>query len=90
MQIVIDIPNSLYANISKIQRGSIASKRILDCVRGGTTLPKGHGRLIDADELKKEYPHDTDWDYPVNTNCFVVESIDNSPTIIDAESEDKE
>lgn len=51
-------------------------------------LPKGHGRLIDADELKKEYPHDTDWDYPVNTNSYVVESIDNSHTIIEADKEE--
>lgn len=59
-------------------------------IKNGTVLSKGHGRLIDADELKKEYPHDTDWDYPVNTNCYVVESIDNSPTIIEAESDGKE
>ena len=46
-----------------------------------------HGRLIDADALKKEYPHDTDWNYPVNTNCYVVESIDNAPTVIEAEED---
>ena len=38
-------------------------------------------RLIDADALKKEFPHDGDWDYPVNTNSFVVETINNAPTI---------
>ena len=46
-----------------------------------------HGRLIDADELKKEFPHDTDWEYPVNTNEYVCESIDDMPTVIDAEGE---
>ena len=50
-------------------------------------LPEKHGRLIDADLLKNEYPHDTDWDYPVNTNCYVSESIDNAPTVIEAEGE---
>ena len=44
-----------------------------------------HGRLIDADKLKEEFPHDEDWDYPVNTNSYVVEIIDKSPTIIEAE-----
>ena len=44
-----------------------------------------HGRLIDADKLKEEFPHDEDWDYPVNTNSYVVEAIDKSPTIIPAE-----
>ena len=48
MQIVIDIPNSIYANFPKIVNGSIASKRILDCVKRGTPLPKGHGDLIDV------------------------------------------
>lgn len=50
-------------------------------------LPEKHGRLIDAEKLKNEYPHDTDWDYPVNTNCYVCESIENAPTVIEAEGE---
>lgn len=45
-----------------------------------------HGRLIDADKLKEEFPHDEDWDYPVNTNSYVVETIDKSPTIIESEA----
>lgn len=46
-----------------------------------------HGKLIDAELLKNEFPHDADWDYPVNTNCYVCESIDNAPTVIEAEGE---
>ena len=38
-------------------------------------------RLIDADELKKEFPHDEDWDFPVNTNGYVVETINRMPTV---------
>ena len=38
MQIVIDIPNSLYANLSKIKFGTNASKRLLDCIKNGTPL----------------------------------------------------
>ena len=52
IELVIKIPNSLYANLSKITNGSIASKRILDCVKNGIPLPKEHGRLIDGDELE--------------------------------------
>lgn len=44
-----------------------------------------HGDLIDADELKKEFPKDTDWEYPVNTNQYVCETIDNAKTVIEAE-----
>ena len=42
MKLVIDIPNSLYANLSKIEYGTNASKRLLDCIKNGTPLPKGH------------------------------------------------
>lgn len=51
-------------------------------------LPETHGRLIDAEKLKNEYQHDTDWDYPVNTNCYVCESIDNASTVIEAEGKE--
>ena len=40
-----------------------------------------HGRLIDADALKNEFPKDSDWEYPVNTNEYVCEMIDAQPTI---------
>jgi hypothetical protein len=44
-----------------------------------------HGDLIDRDELKKEFPKDSDWEYPVNTNQYVCEMIDNAKTVIEAE-----
>lgn len=47
-------------------------------------------RLIDADALKEHFPHDEDWDYPVNTNSLVCETIDNAPTIIPASEEGEE
>ena len=38
-------------------------------------------KYINAEELKKEFPHDEDWDYPVNTNSYVVELIDSTSYI---------
>lgn len=75
MQIVIDIPNSIYANLSKIVNGSIASKRILDCVKNGTPLPKEHGRLIDADDIDNH----------------IIGHVDtrSCPTIIEADKENE-
>lgn len=49
MQIVIDIPNSLYANLQKIQNGSIACKRILETVKNGVVLPTGHSFIAVCD-----------------------------------------
>ena len=46
-----------------------------------------HGDLIDRDELKKEFPKDTDWEYPVNTNQYVCETIDEAKTVVEAEGE---
>lgn len=51
-------------------------------------IPEKHGRLIDADELKGEYPHDSDWEYPVNTNEYVVQTINEAQTIIEAEGDE--
>ena len=42
MKLVIEIPNSLYANLKTIKHNSIASSRILECVKNGTPLQKGH------------------------------------------------
>ena len=39
MQIVIDVPHSLYANLQKIHHETNAGKRVLDCVK--------HGRLLE-------------------------------------------
>ena len=85
MQIVIDIPNSLYANLQKIQNGSIASKRLLDCVRNGTPLPKGHGRLIDADKIVAEATERMK--YPANHKYMecVIAHMKLAPTIIEAD-----
>ena len=47
MKIVIDIPDGY--NLDNIQNGSIACSQILKAVKNGIPLPKGHGRLVDAD-----------------------------------------
>lgn len=52
-------------------------------IKDGTPLPEHHGRLIDADALLKKHL-DADYD------CRITRAgVDNAPTIIEAESEDK-
>ncbi len=48
-------------------------------------LPKGHGRLIDADRLINKYAYDLD-------NNFIVDlkDITDAPTIIEADKENEE
>lgn len=50
MKLVINIPEYLYEAIM-INRFGIFSNAPCEVIRKGTLLPKGHGRLIDADEL---------------------------------------
>ena len=51
----------------------------------GTPLPKGHGRLIDAYDMKDiEFINKGDY----NSTRTIREWIDSAPTIIEAESEE--
>lgn len=77
MQLVIEISDGLYNNIDTIKNGSIASKIILDCVRKGQALPKGHGRLIDADALPLHAIDDANY----GSNYIQI-----APTIIEADA----
>lgn len=86
MKIVIDIPeevkqafdNADDINFSYYDFNSVIGKAI----RNATPLPKGHGRLIDVDELKTAFPCGES----VRTEC-VRATIDNAPTIIEADKE---
>ena len=80
MQIVIDIPDRIYygAKNSITVNGSEASQILIDAVKNSTPLPKGHGRLIDADALLKKHPEFDAYPFPSTT-------IDNAQTIIEAD-----
>ena len=95
MQIVIDIPEVFY-EYCKAQKDAA---EIQLAIKNGTPLPKGHGRLIDADALKADIQKHAD----IYANyghhdlvsmaqrdgllCAVGEVV-NAPTIIEAEGED--
>ena len=69
MKIVIDIPDVQYEYLAKI---AIAGEEPLGyferVIMRGTPLPKGHGRLIDADAITK--------DVETLQNSFVI-NMDN-------------
>ena len=71
-------------------------------IANGTPLPEGHGRLIDADELIRQYNLDEATKYG-NKNAKqqahsystmmlyeIADMIDDAPTIIEADKGDKE
>lgn len=56
MRLLVDIPNGLYANLGKIQNGSIAAKRILQCVREGEKAEQRTGHWVEQQgDLSKWY-----------------------------------
>ena len=84
MKIVIEIDEETFkAVMSGSVLSELAINTICDAIYDGTPLPKGHGRLIDADDLWDLY-HSNDFDF--------YEAFYDAPTIIEAdkESEDKE
>lgn len=94
IEVVIKIPKILYAQIQsdaeimiysgmRSWKGVLAT--LLRSVRNGTPLPKGHGRLIDADKLKDQIIEvkleNVSRDIRVITGC----QLEESPTILEAD-----
>ena len=64
MQIVIDIDEKIYNEYMNLATGRIPIYKACDIawvLKNGTILPKGHGRLIDADERRKEIDEKDRW-----------------------------
>ena len=54
MKIVIDIPEGAYKELNDATFPVQEAYRLVDWIKSGQPLPKGHGRLIDADEYSRE------------------------------------
>ena len=87
IKVVIKIPEWKYKSICE---GIEASKRcgvvgidpdVHEAIYNGTPLPKGHGRLIDADAMWDIY-HSNDYDF--------YEALDDALTIIEADKAESE
>lgn len=76
MQVVIEIPDETYEYISNGSETSIDESNVVTAVRNGTLLPKGHGKLIDADAYRKEMLSSKEFDF--------FKRLDMQPTIIPA------
>ena len=63
-------------------------RQLAECVRRGTPLPKGHGRLIDADALEKSLENSCKDTYETKMFVDFMSYVDDAPTIIEgSESE---
>lgn len=81
MELVIKIPEEIYSRILERNRiHTFDNETVCDAIKNGTPLLEGHGRLIDADELKKIIQEND----VLNMTGFNVRlcDINNTPTII--------
>ena len=78
MQIVIDIDEETYKKCKWKNNGAVGLEWWERAIANGTPLPKGHGRLIDADELFDEFSE------------IAVEPYINVPTVLEADMSRKE
>lgn len=83
MELVIKIPEEYYKAIKEIPVEQSSADMLI--IRTGTPLPKGHGRLVDADELKPRDISPEAWYSPMWG--FELNDIDDAPTIIEADKE---
>ena len=96
MQIVIDIPEDEYNIVKYGQYGNINIDIVRKAIAKGTPLPKGHGRLIDADALEKKMrdrEKELGYDRAIWESSVVSVVLDMlAPIIIpaDTESEDEQ
>lgn len=84
IELVIRIPEDEYQNI--LHTGE-ASFYTVNAIEAGRPLPKGHGRLIDADALKETFIEPNSY-LKCNEKglwCFTGKEIRNAPTIIEAD-----
>jgi hypothetical protein len=79
---IIDGENDEPRNIVRSFQATIA-----DAIKNGTPLPKGHGRLIDADELKSHINRENYKGFRIRSDGVVAFKyyINNAPTIIEAD-----
>ena len=84
MKLIIDIDEETYNDIKKgkvyTSYRDVPQESVL-AIANGTPLPKGHGRLIDADIIWDSY-HANDYDF--------YEALDDTPTIIGADTAESE
>lgn len=98
MRIVIDIPEESYKNIKEqVNLRDYPDMSTGRAIANGTPLPKGHGRLIDADVFEKrlmdarlyyigEKSDDFDLRFAAGLKSAVERLVD-APTIIEADKE---
>lgn len=94
IELVIKIPENYYNDLMSLKLAEDENLSYeMEIIRNGTPLPKGHGDLIDRNELKTlcyevllDVNNPNRADGLSSANGIVEEDIDLAPTIIEAEN----
>ena len=88
MKVLIDVPDEVY---KKIQDSNVDESLMIEpykWIKNGVPLPKGHGRLIDADELYGDFIDGTEgYDCQTWNRSEIGDVIEYAPTIIEKDEE---
>ena len=85
IELVIRIPKDVYEDCKQ----GLDLYGVVDLIKNGQILPKGHGRLIDADAfLKAERPRGISEE--LWTMCGIYNRIGAMPTIVEKDKEGAE
>lgn len=89
MQIVIDIPEEVKHNVNAYGLSLCPrdKEQLINAIKNGTPLPKGHGRLIDADDVKSYFSDREGDDF---TAFHFYDAVESAPTVIDADKEQED
>ena len=96
MQIVIDIPEESYKATCKGNMLPPDVENVVNAIKKGTPISKGHGRLGDLDELEQRiiryvehHAHMMDEMTLIQEN-FIIDGIKQTLTIIEADKAESE
>ena len=85
IELVIKISEEVYKHAKEIHE--VMCDSVWLGIKNGTPLPKGHGRLIDADELlEQQYRIDDSAALSIR-DVVNVEDVEDTSTIIEADTE---
>ena len=93
MKIIVEISDNHFKTLQKMNECGLGYYQ--RAILNGTPLPKGHGRLGDLDKIKKEmqYYHDDCAETSEYTRLgfeTAIAVVEDAPTIIEADKENKE
>lgn len=90
MKIVIDIPEEVYKSIQDNDYCGISNSDMYNAVKNGTPLPKGHGRLIDEQQIIDRFKPIERFKYWCVGTDGLFNVLSDAPTIISADKESEE